>query len=705
MRLTLRTLLAYLDEILEPADAEEIAGKIEESEFAGDLARRTRDVTRRLRLGAPPPLGTGMGDDPNTVAEYLDNTMPTERVADFERVCLESDTHLAEVSACHQVLTLVLGEPAEVPPRSRERMYRIGAEGGTRGAECVSENSTLHPPHSVLPSHSELPAPHSELPKRRPKPEVPEYLRQSRRGRWRGAAVFVAAVVLGGGAMALWTEPGLWNGGDAPQRGVGEGASGRGGNAELAPSPASAPPVVEVAEELDLSEASLAESEPAFPPEPTDPMTRPENTPEPTNKGTPLASSPPRPLSDSPTPDSPSPDSPRMASRPLEKPLKARRSEEPSEPTAEDRGVGHYVFDKNVLLRFDSQSGQWARLGQPVPLQAGDKLLSPPTFRNTIKLGGVTLQLVGGASVVLGEADDQGARRLELLYGRVVLSNEESAAATLRIKLGGEERKIVLPGGSKLAVELRRVPALGQDPQTASAPAVVDLYAPGGRVEWQSQGQMVAVESPAHWRPAEAPPANSAASMPEWIDALPLGVNDLRARVTLEAALTADLPPARSLAELTDNRRLEVRDLATRVSVSLGQFEPFVAALNDADQHARWDRHIETLRAAMARDGRLAERARGALAARRGEDGPALYRMLWGYTNAQLADGAAKQLVEYLDHESLDYRVLAFWNLRDIVGYGLNYRPEFPPTRRMQSVRRWQELLEKGEIARKETGN
>src|SRR5438552_10008720 len=125
MRLTLRTLLAYLDDALEPAQAKLIGQKVAESEAAQELIGRIKQVTRRRRLTTPPKTGPGAKFDPNTIAAYLDNVLPADQVAELEETCLASDVHLAEVAACHQVLTLFLGEPALVPPTARQRMYGL----------------------------------------------------------------------------------------------------------------------------------------------------------------------------------------------------------------------------------------------------------------------------------------------------------------------------------------------------------------------------------------------------------------------------------------------------------------------------------------------------------------------------------------------------------------------------------------------------
>ncbi len=124
-RLTLRTLLAYIDDTLEPQDAREMGQKVAESDVAKELIERIKRVTRRRGLYTPPEGHDGDVSDPNTVAEYLSDALPAEEVAKVEEACLTSDVHLAELAACHQILSLVLSEPVLVPPTARQRMYRL----------------------------------------------------------------------------------------------------------------------------------------------------------------------------------------------------------------------------------------------------------------------------------------------------------------------------------------------------------------------------------------------------------------------------------------------------------------------------------------------------------------------------------------------------------------------------------------------------
>src|SRR5690606_3800076 len=156
MRLTLRTLLAYLDDILVPALAKEIGPKIAERSNATSLVGRIHDVVRRRRVSAPEVSGPGSTPDANIVAEYLDNTLPPESVADLERICLESDAHLAEVAACHQVLTLVKSEPVEIAAGMRERMYALGV--APAAAETNGEQAqTRHVPRVAAVAAADLP--------------------------------------------------------------------------------------------------------------------------------------------------------------------------------------------------------------------------------------------------------------------------------------------------------------------------------------------------------------------------------------------------------------------------------------------------------------------------------------------------------------------------------------------------------------------
>lgn len=121
MRLTLRTLLAYLDDRLSSANAREIGKKLKDSPFAQELAGRIRTVVREGHLITP---GRSIKMiDPNLIAEYLDDQLTAELVSLIEKEVLASDFSLAEVAASHEILGL-LGDPVELDDRLRQRLLR-----------------------------------------------------------------------------------------------------------------------------------------------------------------------------------------------------------------------------------------------------------------------------------------------------------------------------------------------------------------------------------------------------------------------------------------------------------------------------------------------------------------------------------------------------------------------------------------------------
>lgn len=160
MRLTLRTLLAYLDDMLEEEDTEVLKAKIEESGIATSLIARIRNSVDRREIGALSPDAIGPLENANVMSEYLDSTLSQEQIAEIERLCLESDTSLSEAAACHQILTVVLGQPARVSERLRNRIYDLPLSDELRLMEQQTKPAAdAHTPQSSAAAYSSVEIP------------------------------------------------------------------------------------------------------------------------------------------------------------------------------------------------------------------------------------------------------------------------------------------------------------------------------------------------------------------------------------------------------------------------------------------------------------------------------------------------------------------------------------------------------------------
>ncbi len=142
MRLTLRTLLAYRDRVLNANEIEDMHGRVQQSAMASNLIKRLESLSQRTNILAPPIEGKGLGGDANSIAEYLDDTLKGDKVPELERICLESDVQLAELAQCHSLLSAALSTSIEVPSTLRQRIVGL-ADDTLRAEEFARRQAEL----------------------------------------------------------------------------------------------------------------------------------------------------------------------------------------------------------------------------------------------------------------------------------------------------------------------------------------------------------------------------------------------------------------------------------------------------------------------------------------------------------------------------------------------------------------------------------
>jgi len=741
-------MLAYLDDILEPADSQELGKKIEESEFASTLVHRIRTSVRRLGLGAPKLEGKGMGLDPNTVAEYLDNTLSPESVPDFEKVCLESDVHLAEAAACHQVLTLVLGEPADVEPATRERLYRIISRTVTGRTEDDAEElgvdaaaaGVVPPPKVDMPESAET----SEQQVAREKREVPDYLKSGRSFRWWPIAVTLVLAFLLAGAVFMAMGPPPWFGGDAKDPGTPTAVLS--GDDAKTPQDPDAP-----APDAPVDKADGGKTDPTqdrFPDEPTD-------SADPID--TPPAKTPDTDVTDTPTDPDDVPVDPRATVPGTDDGSGLKIPTDLGDPTggdvddddatpgddttpSDDTGtgvdtgtggepkdpgtpadapvkpdidpgevVGRYVSKNQVLVQYSSSEANWFRVPTRQSLTAGSRLLALPTYRPQMLIGSVQLTLDGGTRVRLMNPDERDVPQLQIESGRIRLASADKTPGQIILHIGKRHGTVAFGDAeSAVAVQVDQYHDDGANPESVPAHTLCKLYTTSGSASWKSgtaEPEVINAGQVHVFFDETKGSTTDAGEAPKWIASRDISEINQRASTDLEPLLAEGRPMTLSLEEKADksnpkNRRVELRSLSVCCLVHLEQHDAFVAALQDDRLKSYWADHVDAVKQVLAQSPESAARVRAAFEKHRGDEGKALYRLLWGFSQEQLqAEKLDGVLVGYLEHESLDFRVLAIENLRRITGKTKSYRPEHHGTSANRGhVRKWQEALKEHEI-------
>jgi hypothetical protein len=753
MRLTLLTLLAYLDNDnhLSPDDAQALKDKIEKSDFASGLVMRIKSISRKLRMSAPKVDGKGLGRDPNSVATYLEGDLPPERLGEFERLCLESDVHLAEVASCHQILSMVLSKPAQVPPAVREKIYGLGAQAEAARIAAPNRIDGPHapagdgqpaaPPLPPKPSSAASSASLLAMPSdngktladpgsRREAPgsdpvappvarpaEVPDYLRatQSRKGWLLWVAVAAVFLLVLGGLRAMGpfnrehplarmlgmapTEVAVVPQPPAPQPNPTP-------PAPMPPAPMPAPPEQSpvVLPPLPMPPVRLPSDPVPAEPAPPEPMPMPVPKPLPLEPvpGERPEIPPPLPVPPGDKPEVPKPIEPVKPLEPM--PLPVPPPVAPAVNPSETVDMGRYTSDEQVLAHLvtdpKTKSSLWYRLAPRTLLVAGERLVVLPTYRPQLTLAsGIHATFAGESAFHMERPAQAGGAKMTVEYGRLMLASIGATGGQVELDLAGLKGTIALADAdAAVAIEVRRFLSPGaraEDPQ-AEVVRVVDLFATGGRVVWQpAEGD--AIEIPAQhvitYKAEELPRSGGPFEFPAWTDAKSLVDIERRASLDMEAELPLDKSLDIALAEHAGGRRVEVRSLAARSLAALDQFEAILEELNDPRQYSYWAGDIDSLRLAVSRSSQAAAHLLATLQTMRPENARVLFEMLLGASDEQLVGGSAAQLVKSLESNEVDVRVVALDSLRRITGQMLMYRPEKPLASNSTSIQKWKEKL------------
>ena len=743
MRLTLRTLLAYLDDILAPEHAREIGRKVAESAPATSLVNRIREVMRRRRLTAPDLDGAQQGLSPNVVAEYLDNTLEPDGVADVERVCLESDVHLAEAAACHQVLTLVLGDPVEVTQDSRERMYLLGP---------VVESSQLQTP-SV-----------AERPPESPKPQpssfnetIPEYLR--RKPLWQRALPYAAVLTIAGvwfvllgvdnpRIRALLNLPG-------PTKTETTTASSIADNdvedVADALSPVPSPTITDTAIP-GQAVAVLDSSEPS----PAVVGTTPEkhvvpSIPEPGQTTTPTGDndvSEPKPSSavdppppadevepskdDSPAdvvrviPDDPAPAKTTNTVASITKPVlptipdpspsvpkteAAKPTPQPVKPLPEPPPMPPVQYDSSdgILLRFDEPKNDWFVMPKRSMIHPGDRLASPNPFRTDISVanGQASVSLVGPTAVRLAGPSEAAAFGFQIKRGRLIIRNQSEKPLVVSILVNDELWRIeLLTGETVCGIEItsREPEALEQDlgPETYTG----SLYVPHGSVRFADGNNLVRVIedrgfltlSPADRKSTANVNPASLLTVPQWLESPSTGnVVQRKYAKQFEDEFTTDSGVKVSIPAVTGHARSGMAELAVGCLVLIDSYQPLVQTLAQSPHEEARREAFRGLRQWLPASPENGERLEQELRKHfRENDAAAIYALLWGYDASAAANAAtSRTLVDWLMHDQIIVRELAFYHIFRLTGRKNSYRPLGPEGQRRSAAKRFMAQIEK----------
>ena len=705
MRLTLRNLLRFLDQSqMRPVERKRLESLVAENEKASQWTVTIKRLKSRADLGCPRLADSNYPVD--RIVAYLDATLGEEATIELERDVLSRDELLAEIVSCHAIREQ-LRKPTGVaiPLELRQAIYdmRPSTSDTDDMAGQPSERSEKGRRMEDLPFvDAEVePAPPDTFLSNAAGKETEtivsiDALSRKAKRRSRVVAMIIGLLLVAFLAFAfeLGRQSGKSDQEDSTQ------AATNSSNTDASPGPNAA------------TQASSTNHVESTEPNGKDSPARPTETANATIANADTAGSLPLPplqtRAEKNNSEKTDPSDTELTTRP-----NIAFTLEPDAPPVRERQPIATVKDKkSILLKRAEDQTNWIRVESGTPILENTELMVLAGTDAKLDLNGNMLVTIAGpARFTIGMKDiSSGAEVINVSHG-VFTVEANIADIDLLWQRSDRRYRMTLPIAEAVStVEFIQYQPPGVDSRTVT-PTQIDLfYAQSDRVIIAEDAEIWRLpESTAMLRVVSPDPALSQQPAIGSLE-LPLPkIRDYTVRLNETvrknfSAVRSDLPSDQTLydflVQLKSDSKQERRFAAISWLASSGDFSFFLDFLNDEKNRNNWRSTIEAVRAAITNHPGYADLLQTALADTKQADAQAIYDMIVGFSDRQLAAGADAKLVEYLDSDSLSTRVLAIETLRQITddrSYGYTANAD-RTSRRKLIDRQWTKLLNKKEL-------
>lgn len=391
--------------------------------------------------------------------------------------------------------------------------------------------------------------------------------------------------------------------------------------------------------------------------------------------------------------------------------------------------VARCVTDSGSILRREAPGKPWQVVAKDETLYSGDELLGLP---------GAALQAQGGKVRLGFRADLTGDAPLPILEtvvvlhagkddldftldrGRAILTNTaKDSPARVRLHVRDKSGEIDLNApGTRLDVEMFGRWAAGtrftKDAKPGHEPILYLVFlALKGSVDIKTERRQLALSAPPGPALLEWDSVTGADATPKHLDKLPDWVSEddsapaaraKKARIEefRKLAVSKSIPAAvQAFLESDDPAK---RRGAVFLMGATDDLRGLGNALANTKHLDVWDSGVIALRHWIGRGPGQDQKLYNGLieqAKFRPVDAAGVLQLLHGFSDADLADPATYEaLIDYLEHERLALRGLAYWHLYRLVPAGreLGYNPLDPKEKRQKAVQQWRKLVPAGQL-------